>query len=299
VSGDGVFQSECRVVLSDGSVRWVVSRGRVGVGAGREPVRLRVVSADITPRKRAELEAQRSREEITHLSRVAALGELSGALGHELSQPLGAILSNAQAAQRLLARGEPDLGEVREILEDIVADDKRAGEIIHHLRSLLRKGDQQQDELDLSEVVRKVLELLRAELVSRGVTLHAELEAKLPRVTGDRIQLQQVVLNLVTNALDAMASVPAAERRLAVRTERAADGGARVSVSDAGVGVPPEMLERIFHPFVTTKPDGLGLGLSICRTIVTAHGGRLWAESGAGGGATFVFVLPSRGESRG
>jgi len=220
------------------------------------------------------------------------LGELSGALAHELNQPLTAILSNAQAAQRFLAQGEGGLEEVREILKDIVEEDKHAGEVIGRLRRLLKKGEVHLQALDLDEVVQDALNLVRSDIVSHGVTVETEIAAELPPVRGDRVQIQQVLLNLVTNGYDAMAGVEGPERQLVVGAELADGAGVRVSVSDRGTGIPPGEIERIFEPFVTTKPHGMGLGLAVCRSILAAHGGRLWAVNNPGRGATFHFTLP-------
>jgi PAS domain S-box-containing protein len=248
---------------------------------------------DVTEHRRLEVDAQRSRDEIAHLSRVGVVTELSGSLAHELNQPLGAILSNTEAIRRLLTHERPDLAEVRAILNDIVADDQRAGEVIQRVRLLLRKGAVQPELLDVADVVRQVLRLAGRELADRGVVLHADLATGLPPVRGDRVQLQQVLLNLVMNATEAMADVPPDERVARVCAERLDGGGVRVSVSDNGPGIAPEMVEDIFQPFISTKPWGMGMGLAICRTIVTAHGGRLWVTNDPGAGATFQFTLPA------
>ncbi len=220
------------------------------------------------------------------------LGELSGSLAHELNQPLTAILSNAQAAQRFLAQGDGHLDEVREILGDIVEQDKHAGEVIRRLRRLLRKGEIELQPLPLSEVVGDALELMRSDLVNRGVAVTAELPADLPPAVGDRVQIQQVVLNLVANACDAMEGLEKHDRRLEVRTEANGAGSLRVSIADRGPGLTPEESERVFEPFFTTKAHGMGLGLTVCRTIVAAHGGELRASSNPEGGATFHFTVP-------
>ena len=259
--------------------------------AGRA-VRTIGVLRDITERKQAELESQGNRAEIAHLSRVAMLGELSGSLAHELSQPLTAILSNAQAAQNFLARDPIDLPEVREIIADIVADDKRASEVISRLRLLLKKGETQHQPLRVNEIVREVLKLVGSDLVNQGVTAHTGLSRDLPLVRGDRVQFQQVLLNLIMNACDAMTGVGHDGRRLMITTDLAGDGAVHISVADGGTGIAPEMLEQIFEPFHTTKTHGLGLGLAVCRTIVTAHGGKLWATNNPERGATFHFTLP-------
>jgi C4-dicarboxylate-specific signal transduction histidine kinase len=247
---------------------------------------------DITARKQAELEVQQQRGELAHLSRVTMLGELSGSLAHELNQPLTAILSNAQAAQRFLAHDNADLNEVRDILKDIVDEDKRAGEVIRRLRGLLKKDEVHHQPFDINEVVQEVLKLVRSDLVNQGVAVQADLAPALPEVNADRVQLQQVLLNLVMNACDAMAGGPAGDHKLIIRTELAAGEGIRVSVADCGVGLAPDNLEKAFEPFFTTKVQGMGLGLSVCRTIITAHGGKLWAVNNPGRGATFHFTLP-------
>jgi two-component system sensor kinase FixL len=255
---------------------------------------------DISERKQAELEAARQRNELAHLSRVTTLGELSGSLAHELSLPLTAILSNAQAAQRLLAHGDADLAEVREILNDIVSEDRRAGEVIRRLRLLLKKGEVQQHSLRINKVVQDVLKLIRSDLVNQHVTVDIELARNLPTVTGDPVQLQQVLLNLVVNACDAMTDCDTPERRLLVRTGMENGSSAvRVSVTDRGGSIPEERMEQIFEPFFTTKANGMGLGLSVCRSIIVAHQGKLWATNNADCGATFHFSLPTGGVRQG
>jgi C4-dicarboxylate-specific signal transduction histidine kinase len=251
---------------------------------------------DISERKRAELEAARQRNELAHLSRVTMLGELSGSLAHELNLPLTAILSNAQAAQRILANSDADLTELREILNDIVTEDKRAGEVIRRLRLLLKKGEVQQHCLDINEVVEDVLKLMRSDLINQKVTVNCELARHLPTVTGDPVQLQQVLLNLVVNACDAMVDCNTPKRRLLIRTGTANENDAvLVSVTDRGGSIPEEKMEQIFEPFFTTKEKGMGLGLSVCRTIIAAHRGKLWAANNADCGATFHFSLPIGG----
>ena len=257
------------------------------------------VKEDITGRKRTELEILQQRNQLTHLSRVTMLGELAGSLAHELNQPLTSILSNAQAAQRFLAHGEPDLGEIRDILADIVAEDKRAGEVIRRLRLLLKKGEVQRQPLLVNEIVQEVLKLVRSDLVNLNLTAQTELAPNLPVVHGDAVQLQQVLLNLVLNSCDAMAGATRNNRQLTIRTSRGEDGSVCLSVVDGGTGIAPEKLEQVFEPFYSTKASGLGLGLAVCRSIVTAHGGKLWATNNPGPGATFHLTLPVRtGHSR-
>jgi two-component system, LuxR family, sensor kinase FixL len=248
---------------------------------------------DISERKRAELEAARQRNEMAHLSRVTTLGELSGSLAHELNLPLGAILSNAQAAQRMLANGETDLTELREILNEIVSEDKHAAEVIRRLRLWLQKGEVQQHSLRINKVVRDVLKLIRTDLINQNVIVNIQLARNLPAVIGDPVQLQQVLVNLVVNACDAMTECDVRERRLLIRTRAKSSGSAViVSVTDLGGGVSEKKMEQIFEPFFTTKENGMGLGLSVCRSILAAHHGKLWATNNADRGATFHFMLP-------
>ncbi len=247
---------------------------------------------DITDRKEAELEFVQQRNELAHFSRVTMLGQLSGSLAHELNQPLAAILSNAQAALRFLAHDNYDREEVREILCDIVSDDKRAGDVIQGLRMLLKKGETRHELVDLNEMVRDVAKLVRSEMVNARVTLTMDLAEDLPWVPGDRVQIEQVLLNLVVNGSDAMANSPVHERQLLVGTGRRGSDELEVFVVDHGPGLQPEEIEKVFEPFYTTKVGGLGLGLVVSRKIVNAHGGRLQAASNSHGGATFSFSLP-------
>ncbi|WP_437931815.1 response regulator [Sorangium sp. So ce291] len=240
----------------------------------------------------AELKVQKAQDELAHLNRVSALSELAASLAHELSQPLAAILSNAQAAERLLAHAPPDIAEARAALADIMADDRRAGQVIQRMRAMLRKGDLSAAALDLDELIREVVRLMASAALLAGTTVRLELAPGLPRVRGDGIQLQQVLLNLFVNALDAVARRPPEARLVVVRTRRADRGQVELSVADSGEGIPPADLERVFEPFFTSKPQGLGVGLAISRSIVEAHGGRLWAEHCPGEGATFRCALP-------
>jgi PAS domain S-box-containing protein len=254
---------------------------------------------DITQRKLAELEAARQRHDLAHLARVTALGELSSSLAHELTHPLTAILSNAQAAQRFLADDDVDLDEVREILNDIVTQDQRAGDVIHSLRLMLKKGELQEhcDDVDLNEVILDVVNLMRSDLINRNVTLDTDLAQKLPAITGDRVQLQQVLLNLALNGCEAMADYNSSERRLLIASQWE-NGAVRVSVADRGSGIPEEKMQQVFERFFTTKKEGMGLGLSVCRTIIDAHRGKIWATNDAGCGATFHFSLPIVGAGK-
>jgi two-component system sensor kinase FixL len=241
-------------------------------------------------------EAHEARNELVHLSRAAILGELAGALAHELNQPLAAILANARAGQRLLEREAIDVKELREILDDVAADDRRAGEVIRRLHALLKKGDLQPRPLDLNEVVIDVLELMHSDLIQRSVLVDARLAPALPTVVADPVQLQQVLLNLFINGCDAMSEQDRADRRLTVATTQQVGGAVRIAVADSGTGIPVDKLDRVFEPFYTSKDQGLGLGLSICRSIVRAHGGRLWAANNPQGGATFYVELDHGGQ---
>ena len=254
------------------------------------------VFANALSRKQGELEAVRLRQDLTHIGRVSALGELTASLAHELSQPLTAILSNAQAAQRLVAGDVVDLEKVREILSDIVADDKRAAAVISGLRALLKKGEPEFVPLDLNEIVGAVAWLMRSDTIMRNVSMSLELSSDLPNARGDRVQLQQVVLNLVLNGLEAMREPNAGARTLVIRTARDGAAALRVTVEDSGPGIALKDLGHIFEPLYTTKSEGLGMGLAIVRTIVNAHGGAVGAENNPQGGASFRFTLPVASE---
>jgi signal transduction histidine kinase len=251
-----------------------------------------ITHSDITTRKHEEAEALQTREELAHSGRVMTMGMLSAALTHELSQPLAAILGNAQAARRLSARqGRSDSSEVDDILADVVAASRRAGDILRRLRSWFSNAGQDTQQLDLNEVVNDVIKILRGDLVRRGVTVTKRLASGLPSVRGDRVQLQQVVLNLILNACDAMRDNAPGDRQVIVTTARC-DAGVQLSVEDVGTGIAPDQLSSVFEPFVTTKTSGLGLGLSLCRSIVRAHEGQLSAENNQVRGVTFRCILP-------
>jgi two-component system, LuxR family, sensor kinase FixL len=290
--GDGSYQTEHSVLLPDGQVRWIACQGRLEMGEDDQPVRLLGVSLDITRRKEAELEAKAHRNEAAHLLRVASLGELSSAMAHELKQPLTAILSNAQAAQFLLARDDIDLQQVRDILGEIVADDNRASAVIDRLHVLIKRGEPQPQQLDTNQLIRDVLQLMNHELTGRSVRIVTELSAGALSIHGDRVQLQQVLLNLILNAVDAMSQSINDNRTLTVGSRRVADCGIQISVTDTGHGIPPGGEEAIFEPYYTTKPEGLGLGLSLSRSILAAHGGHLRAQSHGSNGATFHCTIP-------
>jgi C4-dicarboxylate-specific signal transduction histidine kinase len=247
---------------------------------------------DVTERKRLAAETRRLQIELVHADRVTRTGALTASLAHELNQPLAAILSNAQAALRFLAQEKPDLGEIREILTDIVRDDKRASAVISGLRTMLRRQEPVRVGLDVAGTIREVLVLLNSELLTHQVEVTADFEAGCS-VLADKAQLQQVVLNLVMNAIQAMQGQAAEERRLALSVSRTGEGEVRVAVRDAGVGIPEEKLATVFNPFWTTKDQGMGLGLAVCRAILEAHGGAIWVEPNQDRGVTFFFRLPA------
>jgi signal transduction histidine kinase/ABC-type uncharacterized transport system substrate-binding protein len=244
-------------------------------------------------RQRAELAVQQHRVELAHAGRLATMGELTASIAHEVNQPLGAILANVDAAEMLLESDEVRLEDVRQILADIRKDDLRANEVIRRLRTLLAKQEMVRKPVDLNDSVSEVLRLLDAEARRRQVELVAELDPARAKVLGDRVHLQQVLLNLVVNAMDAMADTHLSQRRITVRTELRPDGNVEVAVSDHGHGIAPERLPKLFDSFFTTKGRGMGLGLSIARSIVEAHGGRIWAEPDREGGATLRFTIPA------
>ena len=250
------------------------------------------VFANTLARRRAEMEGQRLRGDLAHVGRVATVGELTASLAHELNQPLTAILANAQTARRLLESDTVDLAELHAIVSDIVDDDKRASEVINRLRSLLKKGPLERSRVDMSEVVGQVAHLAAGDAILRNVATRLELASDLPPVHGDRVQLQQVVLNLILNGLDAMRSSEAGHRTLVLRATRADAATVEVAVQDSGTGIEKTVLDHIFDPFYTTKADGLGMGLAIVRSIVEAHGGQVRAANNPEGGATFSFTLP-------
>jgi two-component system sensor kinase FixL len=265
-------------------LRSIRSRGRL---------ELLVAIGDLSLRRQLERDAQRLRVEATHFGRLASAGELSAAIVHELNQPLTGILTNSQAALQLVASGAARPEDLSETLADIAADGRRAGEVIQRLRTLLRKGPIDLRPIDLNEPVLQVAQLVGQDLLLRGSTLDLELASELPRIRGDRVHLQQVALNLILNGIDAMASLPSGERRLLVRTAPASGRMVELEVRDAGPGIGREAFAHLFEPFYTTKPDGMGMGLAIVRSIVESHGGRVSAVNSPSGGASFVVSLPT------
>jgi PAS domain S-box-containing protein len=286
------YEIEHRMLHKDGSIRWFLARGTVIQHQDGTPQRMIGTDTDITLRKQAEEALQNAQAELTHAGRLLTMGELAASLAHEINQPLTAILSNVQAAQRFLAAEPPNLAEVRAILSDVVEDDQRAGEVIRRLRNFLKKSDPEFQPLNLNHVTRDVVRIINSDLVVRNIALVLQLGSGLPPVRGDRVQLQQVILNLMLNGFDVMTALAADDRKLVVRTQRADAHTVQMAVRDCGRGIEADKLDRVFEPFYTTKREGMGMGLSICRSIVEAHGGSLWATNNPDRGATFYFSLP-------
>jgi signal transduction histidine kinase len=256
--------------------------------------RFRLVSevfGNVLERRRAEIDAFHARRELLRLERLSRMGELTASLAHELNQPLAAILSNAQAALRFLQLDKVNLDELREILHDIIQDDQRAGNVIRSLRSMINREEREKNPIILNTVLNEVTQIFHTESIFRNVHIDTEFDESLPPVLGDKVQLQQVVLNLIVNAADAMSQNPPEHRRIIMGT-RVKNDRIRVTIRDFGPGIDQGSLDRIFEPFFTTKGTGLGMGLAVSHTIVEAHGGHIWAENHPGGGATFLIELP-------
>ena len=289
---------EFRIVLPDGTVKWILSRGKTLFDAEGRATRMVGIKVDITSRKQTELQLKEQGRELAHIDRLSMVGELSVAIAHELNQPLAAILANVGAARRFLSHSPPNIDQVREIVEAIGQDNRRAADVIRKVGALLRRDDLPRATLQMNDVVEDVIDIARADIIGRGVSLSIRCERGLAPIAGDRVQLQQVLLNLVLNACDAMDSVPETARRLTILTAGGPEDRVRVTVCDTGPGVAGHQLDHVFEPFVTSKPQGLGLGLAVCRSIVTAHEGTLWAENNPDGGASFCFELPCLGSAQ-
>jgi C4-dicarboxylate-specific signal transduction histidine kinase len=278
---------EYRTVLQDGEVRWIAVRGRPDADDNRW---LGIV-LDVTDRKQAQLQAAQDRNALQHLARVSMLGQMSASIAHQLNQPLTAILANAEAAQQLLRREPVDLEEVKQICDDIVGQDQRAAAVIRRLGALFKRGEMQIQQVDLNALVSEAIDLLHTNLTANRITVATRLAEGLKFFDGDKVQVQQVVLNLIMNAVDAMRDTPVIMRRLEIRTD-ATDTTVSLRVSDHGTGVAPKDLKNIFEPFWSAKPAGMGIGLSICQSIIAAHHGSLTVANNPDGGATFSIELP-------
>lgn len=287
------YEVQYRVRLPSGAERWIQATGRVDEAGPGSARRLQGVCADVTERRHAEQEALRLRRELAHAGRVSMMGQLASALAHEINQPLGAILRNAEAAELFLQSDSPDLDEIRAIVADIRHDDQRAGAVIDRMRALLKHQDLQTRSLALGELLSDVRLLVRADAAARHIRLElTELPADLPPVQGDRVHLQQVLINLIINALDSVSGSAGSDRWVSVQARQRDARFVEIAVSDSGAGIPADRLAQIFHPFFTTKASGLGMGLAISRTLIEAHRGQLWADNRPGDGAVFTFSLP-------
>jgi PAS domain S-box-containing protein len=289
------FESETFLRTLDGKMLRVL----VTIAFPPEPTRLECVLVslmDITERNRTHEALQQAQAELAHVTRVTTLGELTASIAHEVNQPLAAIVTNGEACLRWLGHDPPQLGEVRSAVESMISDGVRASEVVWGLRSLSKKNAPESTPLSLNDIVGEVIVLVQREVLNHRVALRLELEPALPAVLGDRVQLQQVIMNLLINAIQAMAAVTNRPRQLSVRSHRHEGEQVMIEVQDSGVGIPPENMSQLFNAFFSTKPNGMGMGLSICRSIVDAHGGRIWVSGNAGPGATFQLTLPSAQE---
>jgi PAS domain S-box-containing protein len=291
------FEVDFRIVLPDGSTKYSRSVGHPVFSASGELVEFVGTGIDLTERRQAEKERERLRQvqaDLAHINRATTMGELTASLAHEINQPITAAATDARTCLRWLAREQPDLGEARESAARMVNAVTRAADIISRLRQLFKKGAPQTSLVDVSEVIQEMVVLLRSEASSHSVSILAELSEDLPRVVADRVQLQQVLMNLMLNGIEAMQDTKS-DRQLTIRSLLSEAGQLLISVTDTGVGVAPEQADQIFNAFFSTKAQGTGMGLSISRSIVESHGGRLWATPNSGRGATFSFTLPTAG----
>jgi PAS domain S-box-containing protein len=290
------YNMELQITTAKGNRKWVHAICKPIVVDGKV-VKLGGTFQDISDRKRVEEEIRRNREELAHVTRVATLGELAASMAHEINQPLTAILSNAQAAQRFLNRDKPDLEEVRDILADIISDDKRTADVIRKLRALFRKAEIEKTSLDVTSLLDDTLVIFKSEAIIRNVSIKMESDKTLPPVIGDQVQLQQVILNLIMNASEAMADLEVDSRKVIITAEREDEKSVKIAIRDFGIGIDENKIDRIFEPFYTTKREGIGLGLSISKSIIEAHGGQFWAQNNPDEGTTFYFTLPIHEEA--
>jgi PAS domain S-box-containing protein len=282
-----------RIVHPGGEIREIQSIGHPVLGPSGDVVEFVGTVMDVTERRRAEEE----RQALAHAHRITTVGQLAASIAHEVNQPIAAVVTNAQAALRWLNIEPPDLEEVRQALDRIVKAGRRAGDVISRMRALVRKAPPREDQLDINDTIREVIAFTGSELRTSGTRLQMRLADGLPLVPGDRIQLQQVMLNLILNAVEAMSGAGEGSRELLISSEADGANGVRLAVRDCGPGLKPDSFDRLFDAFYTTKPDGMGMGLSICRSIIEAHGGRLWATTNLPRGAVFQFTLPVQGVS--
>jgi PAS domain S-box-containing protein len=288
-----------RIRTKGGETRWIDHACTPVTDTQGKFLGVRASNRDISDRKKAEFEAQQHRDELAHVTRVAAMGELTSSIAHELNQPLAAIRNYANAAKRFLSQGEPGLSKARDALEGIIRDDRRAAELISGVRGLLKKEESRYRPVHVNSVIQEMLVFIRGDSVLEGLSIETDFAPVLPAVLGERVQLQQVLLNLMLNAVDAMNQSKPDLRKLVIKTENDEDRGVKVSVRDFGAGIDETHKDKLFEPFYTTKPVGMGMGLAISQRIISAHGGSIWAENNPGGGATFYFTLPASTESSG
>src|SRR5258706_7467336 len=284
--------AEYRVLLPDGTVRHINASGHVVLNEDGELIEFVGTAVDVTERKRAEVAVREVQMQLAHANRVATMGQLSASITHEVNQPITAAVTYALAARRWLSAEPPNFREMDDALSLIVKEGNRAGEVIGRTRALIKKAPARKDAVAINDAILEIIALTRTEAANNSVSVRTQLAEGLPRVQGDRVQLQQVLLNLIINAIEAMRDIGEKERELLIGTRNEPDG-VSVEVRDSGPGFAPAALERVFEAFYTTKPDGLGLGLSICRSIIEAHNGRLWASANLPRGASFQFALPA------
>ena len=285
------YEASFRIVHPDGEVREIQSIGHTALGPSGDVVEFVGTVMDVTERRRAEEE----RQALAHAHRVTTMGQLTASIAHEVNQPIAAVLTNAEAALRWLDREPPEMEEARQGIGRIIGNGRRAGQVIDGIRALVRKAEPRQDRLDVNHTILDVIGMTRTEMARNGVALRTRLAADLPAVEGDRVQLQQVMLNLILNAVEAMSGVSEGARELSIGTGEDGESDVRVAVEDSGPGLTRESFERLFDAFYTTKPGGMGLGLSICRSIIEAHRGRMWATPSTPRGVIFQFTLPRGG----
>jgi PAS domain S-box-containing protein len=289
---EGELEMEYRIEHQNGQVRWVVSKGRTYCDNSGVPLRMIGLTQDITDRKQLEQTLQKTQSEIAHLSRVLTMGELTSSIAHEVNQPLAAVVTNGDACLRWLSLDPPNLAKARESVSWIIEEGRRVGEVIKRIRAMAKNTPPQKTALAVNDVIQEVIGLVNVELFRNRVSLQTELGSGLPGVLGDRVQLQQVILNLVANGVEAMNAITQWPRELLISSKATEDDHVLVSVRDCGAGFTPKLIDRVFEAFFTTKNEGMGLGLSISRTIIEAHGGKLWAVANNDHGATFQFTLP-------
>ena len=290
--GEGRLDVTFRIVRPDGEARWIHSRGTLIRDERGKPYRGSGIAEDVTEERRSQEALAEAQTELAHVSRLTTMGELSTSIVHEVSQPLGAMIARADAGARWLAAEPPDIAEARVVLDNIAADGKRAREVIARIRALTKRQMPRKERLDINHETLEVLALTERELRGHDIVLRTQLDRMLPRVAGDRVQLQQVLINLIMNAIEAMSGVRDRPRELTIVSGQDGPKAVRIEVRDSGTGLDPKGAERVFEAFYTTKAEGIGIGLSISRSIVEAHGGQLWASPNAPHGAVFGFSLP-------